>query len=90
VRWFESVKGDVNIVKVNIEGGEYELMEHMLDKGMTGGIDKLFVQLHAHKFEHGPQRQRFQQIESQFWNEAECKCYFANKGFYPFSAEVKT
>ena len=81
VRWFESVKGGYNIVKVNIEGGEYDLMEHMLANGMTGDINKLFVQLHAHKFEHGPQRQRFHQIEAKFWNESECTCHFTNKGF---------
>lgn len=85
VRWLRANKGEHTIVKVNIEGGEYPLMEHLLNKDATGDIDQFYVQLHAHKFAHGKQRQRFQQIEARFWNESRCKNYFTNKGFYRFT-----
>lgn len=82
-RWLKSnVNSDYVILKMNIEGGEYDLMEMMLDEGMS--VDKCFIQLHAHKFEHGWQRQRFQEIEGRFFNEAKCKKYLTNKGFYKF------
>ncbi|MCP4537785.1 MAG: FkbM family methyltransferase [Chloroflexi bacterium] len=83
-RWLKANKGDYTIVKMNIEGGEYDLMEKLLDDDMADSIDRLYVQLHAHKFEHGPMRQRFQRIESRFWNEAKCDKFFSNKGFHPF------
>lgn len=87
-RWLRSNinKEDHVILKMNIEGGEYDLMEYMLDEDLTGMIDKCFIQLHAHKFGQGRQRQRFHQIEARFWNEANCKKFIKNKGFYSFSA----
>lgn len=88
-RWFNTnVNGkDHVILKMNIEGGEYEIMELLLDENLTERIDKCFIQLHAHKFEHGEQRQRFQQIEARFWNEAKCKKYLTNKGSYKFNVQ---
>jgi FkbM family methyltransferase len=88
-RWFRAniTNGEQVILKANIEGGEYDLMELLLDEGLTERIDKTFIQLHAHKFEHGQQRQRFQQIEGRFWNEAKCEKYLTNKGFYPFNVD---
>jgi FkbM family methyltransferase len=87
-RWLRSNinTSDCVILKMNIEGGEYDLMELLLDEDLTGLIKKCFIQLHAHKFEHGKQRQRFQQIEARFFNEAKCKVFMKNKGFYPFNA----
>ena len=84
-RWLQSNvnDGDKVILKVNIEGGEYNLMEHMLGK-TDGLIDTCYMQLHAHKFDMGQQRSRFQKIESEFYEKAKCKCLFKNKGFYPF------
>lgn len=82
-RWLKSnVDGDYVILKMNIEGGEYDLMEMMLDEDLL--VDKCFIQLHAHKFEHGEQRQRFQRIEAKFYNKAKCKKYLTNKGFHKF------
>lgn len=83
-RWLKSnVNGDSVILKMNIEGGEYDLMEMILDEDLP--IDKCFIQLHAHKFKHGLQRQRFQEIEGRFFNKAKCEKYLTNKGFYPFN-----
>ena len=33
-------------MKVNIEGGEYELLEHLLDRALIGRIEHLQVQFH--------------------------------------------
>jgi FkbM family methyltransferase len=87
-RWLRSNinKDDHVVLKMNIEGGEYDLMELLLDEDLTGLIDECFIQLHAHKFEHGEQRHRFHEIEARFWTEAKCEKYLKNKGFYPFNA----
>ena len=36
----------VDLMKVNIEGGEYELLEHLLDRGLMPRIGHLQVQFH--------------------------------------------
>jgi FkbM family methyltransferase len=36
----------VDLMKVNIEGGEYELIEHLLDRGLIARIERLQVQFH--------------------------------------------
>ncbi len=36
----------VDLMKVNIEGGEYELLEHLLDRGLVARIEHLQVQFH--------------------------------------------
>jgi len=36
----------IDLMKVNIEGGEYELLEHLLDTGWVGRIDHLQIQFH--------------------------------------------
>lgn len=77
-------EGDYFIVKMNIEGGEYDLMEILLDEDLTGHIDKCFISLHAHKFPVGQQRQRYHQIESRFFNEGKCIKYMSNKETYSF------
>jgi len=46
-------KKDFIIIKINIEGGEYVLMLDMLEKDITGMIDQIYIQLHAHKFKMG-------------------------------------
>jgi FkbM family methyltransferase len=85
-RWLkENIKPeDYVVVKMNIEGGEYDLMELLLDRNLTGLIDKAYIQLHAHKFPFGEQRERFNKIEARFWREAECTKYMSNKGSYSF------
>lgn len=37
---------EVALVKVNIEGSEYELLKHILDRGLMGNIIDLQVQFH--------------------------------------------
>lgn len=36
----------VDFMKINIEGGEYELMEHLLDRGLMARVGYLQVQFH--------------------------------------------
>ncbi len=36
----------VDLMKINIEGGEYELLEHLLDHGLTARLRHLQVQFH--------------------------------------------
>ena len=51
----------INLAKINIEGGEYELLERLLDINMIGSIDNIQVQFH----DVGPDaRQRMQRIQS--------------------------
>lgn len=37
---------EIHLMKINIEGGEYELMEHLLDTGLTTNIQNIQVQFH--------------------------------------------
>lgn len=37
---------EVHLMKINIEGGEYELLEHLLDTGLTTKIQNIQVQFH--------------------------------------------
>ena len=41
---------DTVICRVDIEGGEYELLEHLIAEGRTYLIDELSVEFHARKF----------------------------------------
>ena len=36
----------VDLMKINIEGGEYELLEHMLDRDLVSRVDNIQVQFH--------------------------------------------
>lgn len=85
-RWMKAnVNGDYVVLKINAEGGEYDIMEMILDEDLH--IDKCFIQFHAHKFEMGAQRQRFQEIESRFCNETKFEKFLASKGNYPFNVK---
>jgi FkbM family methyltransferase len=85
-KWLkETVKQkDYVVIKINIEGGEYDLMEKMLKDKVTHLIDEVYIQLHSHKFPQGPDRWKYQKIESEFYQNAKCRTYMQNKGFVPF------
>ncbi|HVP08373.1 MAG TPA: FkbM family methyltransferase [Burkholderiales bacterium] len=38
--------GTIDLMKINIEGGEYDLLEHLLDEGLIARIGNLQVQFH--------------------------------------------
>ena len=47
-RWFKSTfsKRDKIILKMDIEGAEYKVLEHMIDEGVLGWVNKLYVEFH--------------------------------------------
>jgi FkbM family methyltransferase len=46
-QWFEEQNvRDVRLMKINIEGGEYELLERMLECGLTARVADLQIQFH--------------------------------------------
>jgi FkbM family methyltransferase len=51
----------VELMKVNIEGGEYELLEHLIERGLVASIANLQVQFHD--FVPGAER-RMREIQS--------------------------
>lgn len=36
----------IHVLKLNIEGGEYEVLERMIDTGLTARVDSLLIQFH--------------------------------------------
>lgn len=42
----EYLQQEIAVVKVNIEGGEYELLNYIINKGLIGNIRNLQVQFH--------------------------------------------
>jgi FkbM family methyltransferase len=46
-QWFEEQRiASVRLMKINIEGGEYELLERMLECGLAARVDDLQIQFH--------------------------------------------
>lgn len=48
----------VDLMKVNIEGGEYELLEHLLETGWAPRIRNICVQFHEEVLPDAPERMR--------------------------------
>jgi FkbM family methyltransferase len=47
VEWWEEAKpGRVAVAKINIEGGEYELLPRMIESGLIAEVDEVQVQFH--------------------------------------------
>jgi FkbM family methyltransferase len=45
--WFDEQRlDDVRLMKINIEGGEYELLERMVERGLTARVADLQIQFH--------------------------------------------
>jgi FkbM family methyltransferase len=42
----ENAINEVDLVKINIEGGEYELLEHLLETGLVRSLREIQVQFH--------------------------------------------
>jgi FkbM family methyltransferase len=53
----EQIEGDIALLKINIEGCEYELLEHLLDQGLIRRIKNLQIQFHNF-VENAPARRR--------------------------------
>ncbi len=51
-KWISQFKDDFILLKINIEGAEYPILEHMIKDGSIRYIDELYVQFHdIHKIE---------------------------------------
>ena len=44
--WQEAQPGRVAVAKINIEGGEYEVLPRLIDSGLIEEIDEVQVQFH--------------------------------------------
>lgn len=56
--WFAQHLGEatVDLMKINTEGGEYDLLEHMLEVGLASRVRNIQVQFHEDVFPHATQR----------------------------------
>ncbi len=86
-KWLLMLDADEIILKMNIEGGEYELMKDLAECGALKKLSKCFIQTHAHKFDDP---KKFDGIESVFRKKCKrhgVKLFTKKKGFYPFDSE---
>lgn len=59
--WFETNAIDsVQLMKINIEGGEYELLERMIETNLTRRVDNLQVQFHYFATDAAARMERIQ------------------------------
>ena len=49
----------VNVLKMNIEGGEYDLLEYMIKNNLTGKFENIQVQFHDNVFEGWEEKYNF-------------------------------
>jgi len=49
-RFLKSLNARVSLIKIDIEGFEIELINHLLDSGCLERIDKIFVETHEKKW----------------------------------------
>ena len=45
-KWISQFKDDFILLKMNIEGAEYQILEHMIKDGSIKYVDELYVQFH--------------------------------------------
>lgn len=70
-QWLENefAPGDFLFVKMDIEGAEYDVIEHLMKTKMIDMIDVLAVEWHSEKFPE-PQASRYRMIEKEVKNYA--------------------
>ncbi len=64
-RWLHDHPAEVTIVKINAEGGEYEILPRLTASEALGRVSELYVQWHGHKFDTA-ERVKLDPIELQF------------------------
>ena len=67
-KWFHN-KGlsDYYIyLKMNIEGGEYDILDGIIDSGVLNSISEFQFWLHLDKIEEGPQKSKYEQTHYRF------------------------
>jgi FkbM family methyltransferase len=61
-QWFADERiGEVDLMKINTEGGEYELLERMIDVGLIGRVRNIQVQFHRLDAASEPRMRRIQE-----------------------------
>lgn len=65
-----SLPSDCIVMKLNIEGGEYEIMQHILDEGIINRFDQIYIQTHKHKLDPNDYAQ-YADLEVRFIEEAQ-------------------
>jgi len=77
---------DYLVLKMNIEGGEYDLMEHILEQNLLKYFDQIYIQTHAEKLSLS-KRNHYRQIEAKFrlaCKEANVDLFMQDKGMAVF------
>ena len=44
------IKGKIDLLKINIEGGEYEVLENLIENDLIKNIDNIQIQFHDFVF----------------------------------------
>jgi FkbM family methyltransferase len=81
-------KADCVILKMNIEGGEYELMDHIIKDDLMPCFNQIYVQTHKHKIDGDPTS--YIELEQNFRKEAEkhnVQLFMQEKGMARFQCE---
>lgn len=79
------------VVKMNIEGGEYELMDHIVKAGLLDEIDELYINTHSCKFPL-EQRMAMDRTETDFRQAAKghrAKLFIKEKGEFDYAQCVQ-
>lgn len=50
-RWLHDHPAEVTVMKINAEGGEYEILPRLVESGAMSRVSELYVQFHATKFD---------------------------------------
>jgi FkbM family methyltransferase len=62
-------KNDIIVLKMDIEGGEYEVIPHMLKTGVIDYINKFYFEGHYHKMKGNKEQNRLKKIHEYIQNE---------------------
>lgn len=64
---------DYVALKMNIEGGEYQIMDDMIDSGVLDYISEFRYWLHSKKIKDGPTKDKYRKTEDRFEKELETR-----------------
>ncbi len=86
-RWLRDHPAPLTIVKINAEGGEYEILPRLVQSGAMNQVTELYVQFHSLKFDLVP-RMKFDAIEALWRREMQrfsTRVYATTKGMASFA-----
>ncbi len=69
-KWFKlRIRADDYVyLKMNIEGGEYEILDDMINSGVLDDIDEFKFWLHIEKINDGPYKKEYEHTHNRFLN----------------------